>query len=124
MMSSADRLLLSSGVGAILIAPLIKVLPTRTVLAGAVVAFAVFTSLLMIIDAATGGHIREPGQKPHYGSWDADAIFPIWGLAGIAYGMVELIRRVIPADISESGFPHGRLDFAEGTGEFAKGASS
>ncbi|ORY89072.1 major facilitator superfamily domain-containing protein [Leucosporidium creatinivorum] len=86
-------------VGAILIAPLIKVLPTRTVLAGAVVAFALFTSLIMIIDAATGGHIREPGQKPHYGSWDADAIFPIWGLAGIVYGMVELIRRVIPADI-------------------------
>jgi hypothetical protein len=24
---------------------------------------------------------------------------PIWGVSGIAYGMVELIRRVIPADI-------------------------
>jgi hypothetical protein len=24
---------------------------------------------------------------------------PIWGISGIAYGMVELIRRVIPADI-------------------------
>lgn len=90
-----------AGVGAILIAPLIKVLPTRTVLAGAVVAFAFFTSLFMIIDAATGGHVREPGQKPSYGSWDANVIFPLWTLAGVAYGMVELIRRVIPADISE-----------------------
>ncbi|KAF8994883.1 hypothetical protein BDQ17DRAFT_1366273 [Cyathus striatus] len=59
-------------VGAILIAPLIKRWPTRT---------------------------PADAQKPIYGTWDADLIFLVWTLAGISYGMVELIRRVIPADI-------------------------
>lgn len=54
------------------------------------------------MDAATGGEIKPAGvKKPLYGNWDPNAIFPIWMLAGIAYGMVELIRRVIPADVGE-----------------------
>ncbi|SGY60636.1 BQ5605_C007g04460 [Microbotryum silenes-dioicae] len=87
-------------VGAILIAPLVKALPTRTVLAGAVTFFALMTTLLLIIDAATGGSIKRAGAtKPDYGSWNPNLIFVIWSLSGIAYGMVELIRRVIPADV-------------------------
>jgi MFS family permease len=98
-------------VGAILIAPLAARFATRTVLSCAVFAFALMTVILLVVDAATGGHIRQPGKAVDYGDWNPDAIFvsppqrsklilqPIWGLAGIAYGMVELIRRVIPADI-------------------------
>lgn len=45
--------------------------------------------------AATEEFIQKAGGRVDYGSWNANAIFPIWGIAGIAYGMVELIRRVI-----------------------------
>ncbi|GAA5896808.1 hypothetical protein JCM8208_007096 [Rhodotorula glutinis] len=87
-------------VGAILIAPLVAKFPTRTVLSAAVVLFALMTAILLIVDAATGGSIKgSEAKKPDYGSWDPNAIFPIWTISGIGYGMVELIRRVIPADI-------------------------
>jgi len=87
-------------VGAILIAPLIKKWPTRTVLTGAILLFGLMTIILLIVDAATGGKLKESASaKPHYGDWDPNVIFIVWTLAGIAYGMVELIRRVIPADI-------------------------
>jgi hypothetical protein len=87
-------------VGAILIAPLIKRWPTRTVLATAVFLFALMTVILLIVDGSTGGKIKQAHEKvPHYGNWDANLIFVVWTLSGISYGMVELIRRVIPADI-------------------------
>ncbi|KAM0790850.1 hypothetical protein ACM66B_004693 [Microbotryomycetes sp. NB124-2] len=87
-------------VGAILVAPLVRKFQTRTVLAGSIVFFALMTMILLIVDAATGGEIKPAGaKKPLYGSWDPNLIFVVWTLAGIAYGCVELIRRVIPADI-------------------------
>jgi len=87
-------------VGAILIAPLIKQWPTRSVLSGAIFLFGLMTIILLIVDAATGGKLKPKGAKtPSYGDWHPNLIFVVWTLAGIAYGMVELIRRVIPADI-------------------------
>jgi hypothetical protein len=87
-------------VGAILIAPLIKQWPTRTVLTAAIIFFGLMTMILLIVDAATHGKIKpKASAKPIYGTWNPNAIFIIWTLSGIAYGMVELIRRVIPADI-------------------------
>ncbi|PPQ82284.1 hypothetical protein CVT25_008434 [Psilocybe cyanescens] len=87
-------------VGAILIAPLIKKWPTRSVLAGAIFFFGIMTAILLIVDAGTGGKIKPAGAKtPVYGDWNPNLIFVIWTLSGICYGMVELIRRVIPADI-------------------------
>lgn len=86
-------------VGSIAIAPLVRSYPTRTVLSAAAVGFGLMTTILLIVDAATGGKIRQPGGPVTYGNWPADLIFPIWGVAGIFYGMIELIRRVIPADI-------------------------
>lgn len=87
-------------VGSILIAPLIKRFPTRSVLATAVFVFGILTALLMIVDASTGGKVKPAdASKPIYGSWNPDALFPVYCASGIAYGMVELIRRVIPRDI-------------------------
>jgi len=59
------------------------------------------TMILLIVDAATGGKIRSntADNKVHYGDWNPNAIFAIWTFSGVAYGMVELIRRVIPCDI-------------------------
>ena len=93
-------------VGSVLIAPLIKRWPTRTILAASIFIFAVFTAVLMILDAATGGHIKPTDFKPahkddfsYYGNYNTDLIIPIFCITGIAYGMVELIRRIIPRDI-------------------------
>ncbi|KAF8313949.1 major facilitator superfamily domain-containing protein [Cantharellus anzutake] len=88
-------------VGAILIAPLVKKLPTRTILASAILIFAIMSALLLIVDGATGGRIKSttPNKQVKYGDWNPNGLFPIYIVAGIAYGMVELIRRVIPRDI-------------------------
>lgn len=94
-------------VGSILIAPLIKRYPTKTVLSGAILLFAVCTALLLILDASTGGTMvpknwsktHKKGDFSYYGDYNTDAVIPIYSAAGVVYGMVELIRRVIPRDI-------------------------
>jgi len=87
-------------VGAILIAPLVKKWATRTILAGAIIFFAIMTTILLIVDATSGGKMKpEDSPTPLYGNWNPNIIFGIWTLTGVAYGMVELIRRVLPADI-------------------------
>ncbi|KAI4958607.1 hypothetical protein J4E86_004211 [Alternaria arbusti] len=90
-------------VGSILIAPLIKRYPTKNVLACAVLIFAFMSSVLLILDAATGGKFAPRGWAKddfsYYGDYDTDAMIPIYCVCGIVYGMVELIRRVIPRDL-------------------------
>jgi hypothetical protein len=67
-------------------------------------------SILLIVDKATGGRMKQASDnKPIYGSYNPNGIFPIYMttgmflqislMIGIFYGMVELIRRVIPRDI-------------------------
>ncbi|CAF4289481.1 unnamed protein product, partial [Rotaria magnacalcarata] len=84
-------------VGSILIAPLIKRWPIRTILSISIVVFAIFTASLMIIDAATGGYIEPANFTPkhandfsYYGHYNTDLIIPIYCFTGIVYGMVEL----------------------------------
>lgn len=94
-------------VGSILIAPLIKRWPTKAVLACAIIIFAFMSALLLIVDAATGGRFKPNQWRSnhdeedfgYYGSYNPNGIIPIYCISGIAYGMVELIRRVIPRDI-------------------------
>ncbi|KAG8794707.1 hypothetical protein FRC16_010385 [Serendipita sp. 398] len=87
-------------IGSILIAPLVKKFPTRSVLATAIFVFGSITILFLIIDAATGGKPRiANGGQLHYGTWNPNALFPLYMISGISYGMVELIRRIIPRDI-------------------------
>ncbi|EUC38546.1 hypothetical protein COCCADRAFT_32469 [Bipolaris zeicola 26-R-13] len=90
-------------IGSILIAPLIKRYPTKNVLACAVLVFGFMSSLLLILDAATGGKFMPRGWPKddfsYYGDYDTDAMIPIYCVCGIVYGMVELIRRVIPRDL-------------------------
>jgi MFS family permease len=95
-------------VGSILIAPLIKRFPTKNVLACAILIFGVMASLLLIVDAGTGGRFKpsdwedtHPDEDDfgYYGSYNTNGMIPIYCVSGITYGMVELIRRVIPRDI-------------------------
>lgn len=96
-------------IGSILIGPLVKRYPTKNVLACAVLVFGLCSALLLIIDGATGGTFmpaafRGAGNHPkdewpYYGTYNTDAMIPVYCISGIAYGMVELIRRVIPRDI-------------------------
>lgn len=93
--------------GSILIGPLVKRYPTKNVLSCAILIFGVCSALLLIIDAATGGTFmpvaywtnHPPNQWPYYGTYNTDAMIPVYCVCGIVYGMVELIRRVIPRDI-------------------------
>ncbi|CAF1530392.1 unnamed protein product [Adineta ricciae] len=66
----------------------------------------IFAAILLVVDAATGGHIKPANFTPahkndfsYYGHYNTDWIIPIYCVTGVAYGMVELIRRVIPRDI-------------------------
>lgn len=93
-------------VGSILIAPLTRRWPTRTVLSISIFFFAIFSAILMIVDASTGGRIKPANFQPadehdfsYYGKYNTNGIIPIYCITGVAYGMVELIRRVIPRDI-------------------------
>ncbi|KAI5788661.1 hypothetical protein FPQ18DRAFT_294682 [Pyronema domesticum] len=94
-------------VGSILIAPLVRRYPTKVVLSSAIFLFGICTAILLIVDAGTGGKMVPKGwHKKHgdnnfdyYGDYNTDAIIPIYSVAGIVYGMVELIRRIVPRDI-------------------------
>lgn len=76
--------------------------------------------MLLIADATTGGRIKTQTEKHSivYGVWNPNrkvvpsnlsgadnvqstVMFPIFTLSGVSYGMIELIRRVVPRDIVE-----------------------
>lgn len=91
----------AQGVGSIAISPLIKHMPIRVILAAAVVAFGVVSAIIMVMDAATGGQIkfRTENNTTAYGEWHPNLMYPVFTIAGMSYGMIELIRRVVPTDI-------------------------
>ncbi|PVH83712.1 hypothetical protein DL98DRAFT_454292 [Cadophora sp. DSE1049] len=93
--------------GSMLVTPLIRKNPTKTVISGAVFAFGVLTAVLLIVDAATGGRVKPRGWDTshgvehfgYYGTYNTDVMIPFYCFTDLAYGMVETIRRVIPKDI-------------------------
>ncbi|KAK0117124.1 hypothetical protein ONS96_012959 [Cadophora gregata f. sp. sojae] len=93
--------------GSMLVTPLIKKNPTKTVISGAVLAFGVLTAVLLIVDAATGGRVKPRRWDDkhgcddfgYYGTYNTDVMIPFYCFTGLAYGMVETIRRVIPKDL-------------------------
>ncbi len=91
----------AQSVGALLFAPLAKRFPTRSVLASAVLVFGLVSALHLIVDAATGGVMKQNtiDKVDHYGHYNANWLFAIYTVSGMAYGMVELIRRIVPVDI-------------------------
>src|SRR5436190_4786285 len=81
-------------VGAILIAPLVRGFSTKTVLSGSVLVFGLFTAILLIMDASTGGtFVPKEFRKKHpkndfhyYGTYDTDGMIPVFCVTGVAYG--------------------------------------
>ncbi|CAF1070603.1 unnamed protein product [Adineta steineri] len=96
----------SQCIGSMLIGPLIKCCRTQMVLSATIFIFALSTAIFMIIDVITGGSIKPKGfvakhknDYSYYGDYRTDIIIPIYCLSGVTFGMVESIRRVIPANI-------------------------
>ena len=97
----------SQCIGSVLIGPLIKRWRTQVVLSVTIFIFAIATAIFMIVDAANGGKIKPADFVPqnkndfsYYGKYHTDIIIPIYCLSGITFGMVESIRRVVPANIA------------------------
>lgn len=67
----------AQGIGSIAIAPLVKRLPMRVILAGAVIAFAIISAMIMIVDATTGGKIKfnTVNHETLYGTWNPNRAF-------------------------------------------------
>ncbi|KAK9321076.1 hypothetical protein V1517DRAFT_363373 [Lipomyces orientalis] len=78
-------------VGSILIAPLIKRFPTKNVLSCAILVFGIFTAILLIVDAATGGTFIPAAYREnhpeddfsYYGDYNTDGMIPIYCVTGI-----------------------------------------
>ncbi|KAL0634944.1 hypothetical protein Q9L58_006138 [Maublancomyces gigas] len=92
-------------VGSILVAPLIRRFPIRNILICAAGVFGFLSAILMVVDVSTGGRIKIPDDPElslptdYHGKYSPNVMFPVVCASGIVYGMVELIRRVIPRDI-------------------------
>ncbi|KAJ3234261.1 hypothetical protein HDU81_001546 [Chytriomyces hyalinus] len=94
--------------GAIAAAPLIFRFKTPRVLANAILVFAILNVVFLILEASTGGKVvsyminkngKSVPDPSTYGNWSPYIIFPLFLIIGVAYGVTELIRRVIPRDI-------------------------
>ncbi|CAF2066478.1 unnamed protein product [Rotaria magnacalcarata] len=64
------------------------------------------TPLAKLVDIATGGHIKpkdfvslDKHDDRYYGRYNTNEIIPIYFITSVAFGMVELIRRVMSRDI-------------------------
>ncbi|RAL12175.1 uncharacterized protein BO97DRAFT_470401 [Aspergillus homomorphus CBS 101889] len=99
--------LFAQGVGATIITPLRQRVSSRMTLVLTVLLFGLINAMLLIIDACTGGTIvpdsfvgHHPKQEFHYyGDYGTNVLIPVYSLAGVAYGMVELIVHVVLHDI-------------------------
>ncbi|KAI8814487.1 major facilitator superfamily domain-containing protein [Cladochytrium replicatum] len=93
-------------IGSLLVGPLIKRMTAARLLTTAIILFGVVICIMPILEGATGGsvpgyyeNLKGSQNKATWGSWTPYLIYMIYPLAGIFHGMVELMRRVIPAEI-------------------------
>ncbi|KAI8892047.1 hypothetical protein BC833DRAFT_558378, partial [Globomyces pollinis-pini] len=89
-------------IGSLTIGPLFKRFHAKNVLCCAILGFATIVATVPVMEALTGGKIPgSAGSKDSkfWGTFSAYNILPIFAICGIFHGMVELMRRVVPADI-------------------------
>ncbi|KAJ3232994.1 hypothetical protein HDU81_002561 [Chytriomyces hyalinus] len=98
---------LTQSCGSIAVAPLVFRFKTPHVLSVAISFFAALSLIFLIMEPATGGKLvtyivkngKDVPDPSTYGNWSPYILFPFYLLIGGAYGIIELIRRVIPRDI-------------------------
>ena len=94
--------LLGQCIGTLLIGPFVKRFHASSVLSISILSFGIIAASIPLLEAFTGGKIPQNfGSKNslYWGTWNPVYIFPIFSTCGILHGMIELMRRVIPADI-------------------------
>eukprot|EP00026_Physarum_polycephalum_P007360 Phypoly_transcript_07419.p1 GENE.Phypoly_transcript_07419~~Phypoly_transcript_07419.p1 ORF type:complete len:537 (+),score=55.41 Phypoly_transcript_07419:76-1611(+) len=84
---------ISQSLGSMLVSQLIRVFRASTVIAAAMIVFAALVSTYILLEFFTGGTLTKEGN------WDPYLIFPIYICIGGCLGVMELVRRVIPAFI-------------------------
>ena len=99
----------SQSVGAILVGPLLGIFLVRSVMTYTILGYAIISMLIMCIEHATGGTapnvcVRRVLLPPKCsgaisGNWNPLGIIPIFVFSGIPYGIIEMIRRVIPQQL-------------------------
>ncbi|TGZ84095.1 hypothetical protein EX30DRAFT_338662 [Ascodesmis nigricans] len=84
-------------IGSILSSLILRHHPIRSALTVTVLVFAIPPVVIMITDVATGGESFQAGQDAAMkGRWKTEALFPLYCLCGVCYGIIELLKRVIP----------------------------
>ncbi|KAF8249511.1 hypothetical protein K440DRAFT_660007 [Wilcoxina mikolae CBS 423.85] len=92
--------LLFQCIGGILSAQVLRRLSGRQVLVFAVTTFAMVPSVLMILDKCSGGSMKKANvDDENHGGWNTNALFPLYCISGVCYGMIELLKRIIPREI-------------------------
>ena len=89
-------------VGSLLVGPFIRRWYGKNVMSLSILGFGLVTLLVPILELSTGGRIPgNLGSKniEFWGSFSPYAIYPIYGAVGLFSGMLDTLRRVIPADI-------------------------
>ena len=90
--------------GVLLVGPLFKRFRPSRVLSFTAFAWGMCVLVIPILEAATGGRIPATFEKGSlnavfWGSWSPYLIYVFFILAGVFSGIIEMIRRVIPANI-------------------------
>ena len=95
--------------GSILVGPLMTLFRVGDVMTWSMLSFAMLAMIIMCLEKDTGGTMPSTcvtvGVKPPKctgaisGTWNILQIFPIFIFGGIPYGIIEMIRRVIPQQI-------------------------
>ncbi|KAJ3091267.1 hypothetical protein HDU96_003107 [Phlyctochytrium bullatum] len=99
-------------VGSLLVAPLVRRMYAGRLLATCILLFGAVIVVIPILEGATSttppstaprsrptGPIQVLISRPRAGNWSPYLVFLFYTIAGVFWGMVELMRRVIPAEI-------------------------
>ncbi|KAJ3412482.1 hypothetical protein HDV05_000684 [Chytridiales sp. JEL 0842] len=91
-------------IGSLLVAPLVRRMYAGRLLSTSILLFGLVIVFIPILEGATGGKINYTTTngskiKENWGNWSPYLVFLFYTIAGVFWGMVELMRRVIPAEI-------------------------
>jgi MFS family permease len=89
-------------IGSLIIGPLVKRFHAKNVIATAILLMGLTALLVPVLELTSGGKIPQSAgsnDAKFWGNFSPYILYSVYPLLGIFHGMVELMRRVIPADI-------------------------